>query len=84
MIKISKSTVYERCSLCFSKDDKHGDNLIWMDGLQLCEKCHSRYIESPYNQRCMLLNSITCYRKLIDKYENNGNIKIDVKFDGIS
>lgn len=78
-----KSTVYKRCSLCFTKDEPNGGNLINYDGLQLCQRCYERFTKSAYNQRTMLLNSNKCYRKLITKYEENGNIQIDTNFDGI-
>lgn len=78
------STVNERCCLCFKKSEKHGDDLIWKDSLQLCKKCYDKYSESPYNQRVMMLNSIKCYRKLIRRYEDTSNIKIDTDFSGIS
>lgn len=80
---MSRSTTYKRCSLCFTKDEPDGGNLIWRDSMQLCQKCYDRYCESPYNQRVMLINSIKSYRKLISKYEDNGNIIIDCNFEGI-
>ena len=84
MIKISRSTVYKRCSLCFTKDEPDGSHLINLDGLQLCQKCYDKFRASAYNQRCMLLNSLRCYRRLISKYEDNGNIMLDANFEGIS
>ncbi len=78
------STVSERCCLCFRKSDKHGDDLIWKDSLQLCPRCYERYNESAYNQRVMMLNSIKCYRKLVTRYEDTSNTKIDTDFSGIS
>lgn len=78
------SSVSERCALCFSKSDKHGDDLIWKDSLQLCQKCYDKYNESAYNQRVMLLNSIKCYRKLVGRYEDTSSTKIDTNFSGIS
>ena len=51
--------------------------------MQLCPKCYTRYNASAYNQRVMLINSIKCYRRLIGKYEDNGNIQLDCNFDGI-
>lgn len=84
MIKISRSTVYKRCSLCFTKDEPDGGHLINLDGLQLCQKCYDKFRASAYNQRCMLLNSLRCYRRLISKYEDNGNIMLDANFEGIA
>lgn len=84
MITISRSTIYKRCSLCFTKDGLDGDNLINLDGLQLCQKCYDKFRASGYNQRCMLLNSLNCYRRLISKYEDNGNIILDTNFKGIA
>ena len=84
MIKISRSTVYKRCSLCFTKDEPDGGHLINYDGLQLCSKCYEKFTASAYNQRVMLLNSLRCYRRLISKYEDNGNIQLDTNFDGIA
>ena len=84
MIKISRSTVYKRCSLCFTKDEPDGGHLINLDGLQLCQKCYDKFRASAYNQRCMLLNSLRCYRRLISKYEDNGNIMLDTNFEGIA
>lgn len=78
------STVAERCSLCFSKSEKQGDDLIWKDSLQLCQKCYDRYNESAYNQRVMMLNSIRCYRKLVERYEDTSGKRIDTSFSGIS
>lgn len=77
------STVADRCSLCFKKLDK-GEAFIMKDSLQLCPKCYEKFIESPYNQRVMLLNSVKCYRKLIARYEDCGGIKINTDFGGIS
>lgn len=73
------STVSNRCSLCFKKSD----NLTNLDSLQLCDDCYKKYTESAYNQRVALINAIKCYRMLISKYENNGNIKIDCNFENI-
>ena len=84
MIKISRSTIYKRCSLCFEKHEPDGGDLINYDSLQLCQKCYDKFRDNPYNQRVMLLNSIRCYRRLISKYEDNGNIQLDTKFEGIS
>ena len=81
---MSRSTVYKRCSLCFTKDEPDGDNLINYDSLQLCPKCYEKFIVSGYNQRVMLLNSLRCYRRLISKYEDNGNIQLDANFEGIA
>lgn len=81
---MSRSTVHKRCALCFEKNEPDGGELIWKDSLQLCPKCYEKFEASAYNQRVMLLNSIKCYRKLIAKYEDNGNIKLDTKFEGIS
>ena len=74
------STVSNRCSLCFKKSD----NLTNLDSLQLCDDCYKKYTESAYNQRVMLIKSIHCYRKLVKRYEDTGNIKIDTNFSGIS
>ena len=71
---MSRSTVYKRCSLCFTKFEPDGGELIWKDSMQLCPKCYTRYNASAYNQRVMLINSIKCYRRLIGKYEDKGNI----------
>ena len=57
-----------------------GGNLIWYDSLQLCPSCYERFTASAYNQRVMLINSIKCYRRLISKYEDNGNIQLDCNF----
>ena len=81
---MSRSTVYKRCSLCFTKDEPDGGNLINYDSLQLCPKCYEKFIASGYNQRVMLLNSLRCYRRLISKYEDNGNIQLDANFEGIA
>ena len=81
---MSRSTVYKRCSLCFTKDEPDRDNLINYDSLQLCPKCYEKFIASGYNQRVMLLNSLRCYRRLISKYEDNGNIQLDANFEGIA
>ena len=84
VIKISRSTIYKRCALCFEKNEPDGGDLIWKDSLQLCPKCYAKYEESAYNQRVMLINSLKCYRRLVSKYEDNGNIQLDTKFEGIS
>lgn len=76
---MSRSTVNDRCALCFEKVGN--DKLIWYDSLQLCSTCHEKFVQSAYNQRCMLINSIHAYRKLIEKYENSGTIIIDTKFE---
>lgn len=81
---MSRSTVHKRCALCFEKHEPDGGDLIWKDSFQLCPKCYEKYSESPYNQRVMMINSIKCYRRLISKYEDNGNIQLDTKFEGIS
>lgn len=78
------STIHKRCSLCFTKDEPDGGHLIWKDSLQLCPKCYKKYEESAYNQRVMLINSIKCYRKLVERYEDTSGIKIDTDFSGIS
>lgn len=80
---MSRSTVYKRCSLCMTKDEPDGGHLILYDGLQLCKSCYDRFTASAYNQRVMLLNSIRCYRRLISKYEDQGNIQLDCNFEGI-
>lgn len=74
---MSRSTISKRCSLCFGKCE----NLINIDSLQLCNECNEKYTKSAYNQRVMLLNSIKCYRKLIERYENSSNIQLETKFD---
>lgn len=81
---MSRSTVGERCALCFERSEKHGDDLIWKDSFQLCPRCYTKYEESPYNQRVMMINSIKCYRRLISKYEDSSNVKLETKFEGIS
>lgn len=78
------STVTERCSLCFEKSKNRGDDLIWLDSLQLCQKCYDKYTKSAYNQRTMLINSLKCYRKLVERYEDTSSTKIDTSFSGIS
>lgn len=78
------STITERCALCFKKSEKRGDDLIWLDSLQLCPKCYEKYRESAYNQRVMLINSLKCYRKLVERYEDTSGTKIDTDFSGIS
>ena len=78
------SSVSERCCLCFKKSEKHGDDLIWRDSLQLCPKCYERYTESAYNQRVMMINSLKCYRKLVERYEDTSGTKIETDFSGIS
>jgi hypothetical protein len=76
------SSINKRCSLCFRET---GDkDLVAKDSLQLCPKCYTKYEESPYNQRVMLLNSINCYRKLVERYEDTSGIKIKTDFSGIS
>ena len=80
---MSRNTVYKRCSLCFTKDEPDGGNLINYDSLQLCEKCYNKFRASAYNQRVGLLNSIKCYRRLIAKYEDSGNIQLDTSFDNV-
>ena len=76
------SSINKRCSLCFREtEDK---DLISKDSLQLCPKCYNKYEESAYNQRVMLLNSIRCYRKLVERYEDTSGIKIKTDFSGIS
>lgn len=80
---MSRSTVEIRCCLCFTKSEKNGDDLIWYDSLQLCPNCYDRFATSGYNQRVMLINSLKCYRRLISKYEDNGNIQLDANFEGI-
>lgn len=80
---MSRSTVSIRCSLCFTKDEHNGDNLIWRDSLQLCQNCYDRFIVSAYNQRVSMINAIKCYRRLISKYEDNGSIQLDCNFAGI-
>lgn len=79
---IVMSSINERCSLCFRKENS--ENLVSKDSLQLCPKCYKKYEESPHNQRVMLLNSIKLYRKLVERYENCGGVKIDTHFEGIS
>ena len=37
---MSRSTVYKRCSLCFTKFEPDGGELIWKDSMQLCPKCY--------------------------------------------
>lgn len=81
---MSRSTVHKRCSLCFEKHEPDGGDLINYDSLQLCQKCYDKFRDSAYNQRVMLINSVHCYRKLISKYEDNGNTILDTKFEGIS
>lgn len=78
------STVSERCCLCFRKSPNKGDDLIWKDSLQLCQKCYDKYEESAYNQRVMMINSLKCYRKLITRYEDTSGTRIDTDFQGIS
>ena len=80
---MSRDTTYKRCSLCFTKDEPDGGNLIWKDSLQLCPSCYERFTASAYNQRVALINAIKCYRRLIAKYEDNGNIQIDCNFENI-
>ena len=80
---MSRDTTYKRCSLCFTKDEPDGGHLIWKDSLQLCQNCYDRFTASAYNQRVSLINAIKCYRKLISKYEDNGNIQIDCNFENI-
>lgn len=77
---MGKSTVYKRCALCYTKDEADGGNLIWKDSMQLCPKCNARYDESAYNQRVMLINSIKCYRKLLEQYENCSNVQFETSF----
>lgn len=81
---MSRDTTPIRCALCFEKHEPDGGDLIWYDSLQLCPKCYEKFTESAYNQRVMLINSIKCYRRLIGKYEDQSNIKLDTKFEGIS
>ena len=81
---MSRSTIYKRCSLCMTKDEPDGGNLIWKDSMQLCQNCYDRFTASAYNQRVMLINSIKCYRRLISKYEDQGNIQLDCNFEGIA
>ena len=58
---MSRSTVFKRCALCFTKYEPDGGELIWKDSLQLCPNCYETYSTSPYNQRVMLINAIKCY-----------------------
>ena len=80
---MSRSKIYKRCSLCYYLDEPNGENLTSIDSLQLCPECYARYTKSAYNQRIMLLNSIKCYRKLIEKYENSSNVNLETRFIGI-
>lgn len=81
---MAKETVTTRCTLCFSKSEKNGDDFIWKDSMQLCPKCYERYNESAYNQRIMLINSVKSYRRLVMQYEESSNVKFDTKFESIS
>lgn len=78
---MSRSTIFKRCSLCFKKHEPDGGDLINYDSLQLCPECYDRFKASAYNQRCMLINSIKCYRKLIARYEDNSNVQLETKFN---
>lgn len=79
---MARETVTHRCSLCFDKaKEPDGGELIWKDSLQLCPKCYERYNESAYNQRCMLINSVKSYRRLIMQYEESSNVKFETKFN---
>ena len=55
------------CCLCIEESKNNGDDLIWKDGLQLCQECYNRYSESGYNEKIMALNAIKKYRNLIRK-----------------
>lgn len=62
--KIYKKDIYNMCSLCLKTVGN--DNLIWSDGLQMCEHCHDKYIENDYNKQCMQINAIKKYRKILN------------------
>lgn len=57
--------IYKCCSLCLEEDKHNGDNLIWNDGMQLCETCYKNYTKNDYNKRIMPLNAIKRYRRKI-------------------
>ena len=61
------SNIYNCCSLCLEEDKNNGDNLIWRDSMQLCERCYERYTENQYNKETMLINAIKMYRRKLDE-----------------
>lgn len=78
---MGRSKVNKRCFLCYTLDKNDGDTLIWYDSMQLCEKCYNKFKESAYNQRIGLINSVKCYRKLIERYENSSNVRLETNFN---
>lgn len=65
--------IYNCCSLCLEEDKNNGDNLIWRDGLQLCESCYKEYTENEYNKEIMCVNAIKNYRRKIEELEEDTN-----------
>ena len=55
--------IYKCCCLCLEEDKHNGDNLIWIDGMQLCENCYQVYTDNDYNKRIMPVNAIKRYRR---------------------
>jgi len=54
--------IYNCCSLCLKEDKNNGDNLIWVDGMQLCKQCYNKYNKNEYEARSMKINAIRKYR----------------------
>ena len=64
------SNIYNCCSLCLEEDKYNGGNLIWKDGMQLCESCYNHYTnDGDYIKHIMTLNAIKRYRRKIAELE---------------
>ena len=62
--------IYNCCCLCLEEDKNNGDNLIWSDGMQLCESCYNHYTQDgDYIKHIMPLNAIKRYRRKIDELQ---------------
>ena len=66
--------IYNCCSLCIKESKNNGDDLIWLDSMQMCKDCYKKYQESDYNKQIMLINAIKKYRRIIEELlEENTN-----------
>lgn len=65
--------IYNCCCLCLEEDKNDGDNLIWNDGMQLCESCYKNYTENDYYKKIMPINAIKRYRRKINELQETIN-----------
>lgn len=66
---LERMSIYKCCSLCLEEDKHDGDDLIWSDGMQLCETCYKNYTKNDYNKKIMPLNAIKRYRRKINELQ---------------